>query len=61
MNISKVEVDELNKFLKDPKIILPDFKRVIGPSGNNYKWLQNHILDRNPNIDPKIKELLHIN
>lgn len=60
MNISKEEIVELNSLLKNTNINIPDFKRVVGPSGNNYKWLQTHILVRNQNLNPRIKELLHI-
>lgn len=60
MNLSKLEIVELNSLLKNTNIDLPDFKRKVGDSGNNYKWLQKNILVRNPNVSDRVKELLHI-
>jgi len=60
VNLNKDEVLELNKLLKNTNIKLPDFRREVSSSGNNYKWLQQHISIKNPDISSRVKELLHI-
>lgn len=60
MNLNKEELSELNTLLKNTNIEIPDFRREVSPNGNNYKWLQKHITARNPNINPRVKELLHV-
>jgi hypothetical protein len=58
MNLSKDEIEELNRLLKNKKLDLPDFRRTITSSCANYNWLQRNIGVRNKNIDPRLKTLL---
>ena len=58
MKLNAAELEELNQLLSDKKIDIPDFRRTVNPSGNNYQWLQRNILIRNPNISDRLKNLL---
>ena len=58
MKLNAVELEELNGLLTDKKIDLPEFRRSVTASGNNYQWLQRNILIRNPNISDRLKNLL---
>lgn len=58
MRLNAVELAELNGLLSDKKLDLPEFRRTVNPSGNNYQWLQRNITIRNPNISERFKELL---
>ena len=60
MNLSKIELDELNNLLKNPKLDIPDFRREVSSNGCNYSWLQKHIQQRNSNIEKRCLELLNI-
>lgn len=60
MNLSREEQNELNTLLSSRKLDLPDFRREVSPSGNNYSWLQTNIQKRNLNISPRLKQLLYI-
>ena len=58
MKLNAVELEELNGLLTDKKIDIPEFRRSVTASGNNYQWLQRNILIRNPNISDRLKNLL---
>ena len=58
MKLNAVELEELNGLLTDKKIDIPEFRRSVMASGNNYQWLQRNILIRNPNISDRLKNLL---
>lgn len=58
MKLNAVELEELNGFLADKKIDIPEFRRSVTASGNNYQWLQRNILIRNPKISDRLKNLL---
>ena len=58
MKLNAVELKELNGLLTDKKIDIPEFRRSVTASGNNYQWLQRNILIRNPNISDRLKNLL---
>ena len=58
MKLNAVELEELNKLLSDKKIDIPEFRRSVTASGNNYAWLQRNITIRNPNISDRLKNLL---
>lgn len=58
MKLNAVELEELNGLLTDKKIDIPEFRRSVTASGNNYQWLQRNILIRNPNINDRLKNLL---
>ena len=58
MKLNAVELEELNGLLADKKIDIPEFRRSVTASGNNYQWLQRNILIRNPNISDRLKNLL---
>lgn len=58
MKLNAVELEELNGLLTDKKIDIPEFRRSVTASGNNYQWLQRNILIRNPNISNRLKNLL---
>lgn len=58
MKLNAVELEELNQLLSDKKIDIPDFRRTVNPSGNNYQWLQRNITIRNPGISDRLKVLL---
>lgn len=60
MKLSPTELEELNNLLSNNKIDIPDFRRTISPSGNNYTWLQRNIITRNPGISNRLKDLLCI-
>lgn len=60
MNLSEEERQELNSLLKNTSLELPDFRREVSISGNNYIWLQKNIIKKNSNINSRIKELLRI-
>ena len=60
MKLNAVELEELNGLLTDKKIDIPEFRRSVTASGNNYQWLQRNILIRNPNISDRLKNLLGI-
>lgn len=60
MNLNAEELEELNCLLADKKIDIPEFRRNVSASGNNYQWLQRNILIRNPNINDRLKNLLGI-
>lgn len=53
-----MELDELNSLLADKNIDIPEFRRSVTASGNNYQWLQRNILIRNPGINDRLKNLL---
>ena len=58
MKLNAAELEELNQLLSDKKIDIPDFRRTVNPSGNNYQWLQRNITIRNPGISDRLKVLL---
>ena len=58
MKLNTAELEELNQLLSDKKIDIPDFRRTVNPSGNNYQWLQRNITIRNPGISDRLKMLL---
>ncbi len=58
MKLNAVELEELNGLLTDKKIDIPEFRRSVTASGNNYQGLQRNILIRNPNISDRLKNLL---
>lgn len=58
MKLNAVELEELNGLLADKKIDIPEFRRSVTASGNNYQWLQRNILIRNPKISDRLKNLL---
>ncbi len=58
MKLNAVELEELNGLLTDKKIDIPEFRRSVTASGNNYQWLQRNILIRNPNTSDRLKNLL---
>ena len=58
MKLNTAELEELNQLLSDKKIDIPDFRRTVNPSGNNYQWLQRNITIRNPGISDRLKVLL---
>lgn len=58
MKLNAVELEELNTLLADKKIDIPEFRRSVTASGNNYTWLQRNITIRNPNISDRLKGLL---
>lgn len=58
MKLNAPELEELNVLLGDNKIDIPEFRRSVTASGNNYQWLQRNILIRNPNISVRLKNLL---
>lgn len=58
MKLNPAELEELNTLLADKRIDIPDFRRTVNPSGNNYPWLQRNITIRNPNISERLKNLL---
>lgn len=51
---------EVNQLLKSKNLDLPDFRRVVQKSGGNYRWLQRHILDRNPTLPDRLGYLLDL-
>jgi hypothetical protein len=61
LNLNTTQLEELNRLLKSKTLDLPDFRRDISPSGNNYNWLQRNIGIRNKDLEPRLKELLGIN
>lgn len=58
MNLQAAELQELNTLLKSKELDLPDFRREVNATGNNYSWLQRNIMIRNPNISVRLKQLL---
>ena len=58
MKLNAVELEELNGLLTDKKIDIPEFRRSVTASGNNYQWLQRNITIRNPGISDRLKMLL---
>lgn len=58
MNLNTNELEELNSLLADKKIDIPEFRRSVTASGNNYAWLQRNIAIRNPGISTRLKTLL---
>ena len=60
MNLKKTEVDEINAMLKNPKILIPVYRRTVGYSGANYEWLQKNILTKNSAIPERLRTLLHL-
>ena len=58
MKLNAVELEELNGLLTDKKIDIPEFRRSVTASGNNYQWLQRNITIRNPGISDRLKVLL---
>lgn len=50
---------ELNQLLAKTKLGLPDFRREIGPSGNNYQWVRKALKNKE-GVPDRIKELLNI-
>ena len=58
MKLNAAELEELNSLLGDKKIDIPEFRRSVTASGNNYQWLQRNIMIRNPNISDRLKSLL---
>lgn len=60
LNLSQDKLVRLNNLLKNTNIDLPEFRRKVSSSGNNYVWLQKHILIKNPNISQALKDLLSI-
>ena len=58
MKLNAMELEELNGLLTNKKIDIPEFRRSVTASGNNYQWLQRNILIRNPNISDRLKNLL---
>lgn len=58
MRLNAVELEELNGLLTDKKIDIPEFRRSVSASGNNYQWLQRNIMIRNPGISARLKNLL---
>lgn len=60
MNLNHIELKELNSFLSNNKLNLPDFRRTVTSNGTNYTWLQRNIITRNPGINDRLKSLLNI-
>jgi hypothetical protein len=60
MKLTKDELNELNIILKNRNIVLPDFRKVVSNTGQNYNWLRKHIVRDNPNISSRLKYLLSI-
>jgi len=58
VNLNSNELEELNSLLADKKIDIPEFRRSVTASGNNYAWLQRNITIRNPGIADRLKNLL---
>lgn len=59
MNLSKNELAELNQLLAKTKLGLPDFRREIGPSGNNYQWVRKALKNK-AGVPDRLRELLNI-
>jgi predicted membrane chloride channel (bestrophin family) len=49
-------LDRLNHLLKDTKLNLPDFRRVVNDSGSNLPWLRKAL--RKKPISEELQELL---
>lgn len=60
MNLNATDLEELNELLSDVKINIPDFRRTVSHTGNNYLWLHRNIMMRNPNITTRLKDLLNL-
>ena len=60
MNLKSDQLDQLNTLLRSKDLDIPDFRRSVNQTGSNYKWLQKHILKRNPGISQELLSLLHI-
>lgn len=60
MNLDKTKIDELNGYLEDPSLNIPDFRRKVTATGSNYLWLQKNIKTKNPGISPRVLELLQL-
>jgi hypothetical protein len=58
VKLNDAELEELNILLCDKKIDIPEVRRSVTASGNNYQWLQRNIMIRNPNISDRLKNLL---
>lgn len=58
MPISKEQIDELNRLLKDKKIELPDFRRTVSVTGQNAQWLKKNITARNPSLPERVTDLI---
>lgn len=58
MNLTAPQLQQLNTLLKNKNIDVPEFRRVVSPTGNNYTWLQRNILIRNPSINNELRVLL---
>jgi hypothetical protein len=50
-------LDELNELLRRTRLGLPEHAREVHSSGKNYKWLKKN-LGSNPDVPPRIRELL---
>lgn len=61
MNLNPEQLEELNGLLRNQKLDLPEFRRSVNVTGNNYSWLQRQLLKRNKNVSPRLLELLNIN
>lgn len=60
MNLNPSQIEELNTLLKQTKLDLPAFRKEVNKSGANFTWLQKNITRKNPELSPRIKELLGI-
>jgi len=60
MNLRAQELAELNSLLSDNLLDLPKFRRAVDRRGTNYQWLQKHIQTRNPNLHPRLHQLLSL-
>lgn len=58
MNLNKLQIEELNELLKSNKIVIPDFRRSIGPTGQNAQWIKKNLHIRNPDLHARVKELV---
>ena len=60
MNLSSEKLQRLNALLNDDNIDIPSFRKKVDVTGSNVKWLQKHLLKRNPNVPEELLSLLRI-
>ena len=60
MNITRSQIQEINKHLASPTINIPAFRREVTITGGNVQWLQKHLLKSNPDAPKALLDLLNI-
>ena len=60
MNLDADKLKRLNDLLASSNLDVPSFRKKVDVTGSNVKWLQKHLLKRNPGAPQELLSLLRI-